>query len=360
MYRSLRQEPGTMDKQTDGPQLATRHAKDRRPAFNTKAARSLAAFEQRLEQRLARIEGKNAVSPPSPKTSAALDLDTEFNSFGQMFNDLEERVTDLETAGPQSGLEPRLTALIEQRIKPYNQYQMEASNAVQQLKSFQDRIRSFSTGKLDPETLKLVNDHEASLREFTGRILQVENQIELAKAQTLSTSDLAKALLQRLQRGDIIARTVSHDLRLALDGAADAQSETIIAPPPRLPDTPATDEAGVRQSMVEESVEDEDSSPKKRRRTKQQKTPRSAKVAGRGRESEPVSTPQCESALSAFGSGGLAIDYEGSEDMAEGVDIDGFVIPPEVRRTSRKPMPTKQHGDMLHWKEANRRLRGTG
>ncbi|KAK4545763.1 hypothetical protein LTR36_002717 [Oleoguttula mirabilis] len=350
-----------MDKQTDGPQAATRHAKDRRPTWKSKAARSLSAVEQVIEQRLARLEGKQAASPPSPKTSAALDLDTDLDTFGHLFNDLEERVAALEKLEPQSELETRLSGVIDARIKPYEQYRTEATNAVQQLKEVRESMRPVALAKPNVETMTLVNDHEASLREFSGRLLHLEDQTELTKAQSLSTSDLAKALLHRLKRGDILAQGPSRDIRLALDGAVDDGPEEATAPPPRMPDTPVTDMTGARQSVVEESVEDDDDdSPKKRRRTA--RTPRAAKFEGRRRETEPISTPQCESALSAFRSGGLAVDYEGTADDA-GNDVDdmeGVIIPPEVRRTSRKPVPTKQHEDMVHWKEANLRLRGSG
>lgn len=343
-----------MDKHTTGPQASTRHGKDRRPSYNTKAARSIFA----LEQRIAQLEGRQAASSQNARSTAATDLDTDLNSFGQMFNGLEERITELEKTddGP-TDLQARLGD-IEERLKPYEDYQKQALQAVQQLKDFQERMRSAGSAKVDAGTAKLVGEHEASIREFSGRLLELEDQNELAKAQPLSTADLAKALLYRLKRGDVLAPTLSRDLRLLLDGVSDSNNqEPIISAPTRLPDTPGTDEGEVRQEdTLEAPVEDEERPSQKRRQIKQM--PPTPKVAKRRHESEPAATLQCEDALSGFKSGDLAIDDEADDGAAGDVDMEDVVIPPEVRRTSRQPKPTKRGKDMLHWKEANRRLQG--
>ena len=298
-----------METQSNGPQASTRHAKDRRPTYHTKAARSVAALEHRLEQRIAHLEGRQLTSPQNFKSATATDIDADFNNFGQMFNNLEERIGDVEKevdGESEEGIEARLSAKIEERMKPYDEYQQEATKAVQQLKDFQERMRSASvSGKADEAMSKLVNEHEASLREFSDRMLRLEDHAELAKAQSLSTSDLARALVHRLQRGDMLSPALSHALRTALevrstlretsDGIA-AQDTTMAVPPERMPETPVTDEARAESGAVEDSIEDqEDEAPKKRRRIRQ--TPQPNKQASAvSKESEPISTPQCDNA----------------------------------------------------------------
>jgi len=355
-----------MDVPANGPQASTRHARDRRPAYHTKAARSVAALEQRLEQRIAQLEGKHAASPQASRSATAVDIDADFNNFGQMFNRLEERVADVEKeVEGEEGIEARLNATIEERMKPYYEYQQEAGHAIQTLKGFQKRMRSASTSsKADDATSKLVSEHEASLRKFSSRMLRLEDQAELVKAQSLSTSDLGKALVHRLQRGDMLNPPLSQALRTALDvrsvlgetlGGIATQDMITAVPPERMPETPATDEARAESGAAEDSIEDqEDEAPKKRRRIRQTPQPQTATSKG----PEPISTPQCDNALSAFRSGDLAAEHDENVDPTDDVDMEDVIIPPETRRSSRKPKPTKQPADMIHWRDANKRIKG--
>lgn len=316
-----------MEKHLDGPQSATRNAKDRRPTYSTKGARSLAS----IEQRLSRLEGKPAASPTSLKHSAALDLDADLNNFGLLFNGLEERVAEIEKTGLGDFVESRLHSVIDARIQPF-----------------------VVNNKVHSETRTLVNDYEASLREFSSRLLHLEDHNELAKAQELSTSDIAKALLQRLRRGDVIAPSIKRDVHMASDSTTNGHFENITALRPRMPGTPATDKAAAQQNTVEDSVEAADEPPKKRRRNKQQ-SPRAATAASRRRDSEPPLQGERDSY--GFRSGGLATNHD--ENAAKDVDMEEVVIPPEVRRTSRKHVPAKHNEDMVPWREANQRLRAS-
>ncbi|KAK5131905.1 hypothetical protein LTR08_000493 [Meristemomyces frigidus] len=350
--------------------------------YHTKAAQSFAAHEQRLESRLAQLEatakGKGSVSPSKHSSSphhanstVAAELDAEFNTFGAMFNSVEERSAGLEKKFDSldglearriafieerasekasepldllAGLEARLMSAIEERIRPYEQFDKDARNAAQQL--FDGCMRSASIAKeTHSDTAKTVNEHEASIRDFSGRLLQLEDQSELANAQTLSTMDLAKALMQRLKRGDVLDQATSRGLRLSMDGASDGAGAEPMSARTRMLETPLTDEAGARGSTVEHSVEpveeDEDEQPLKRRRLG-----RASRTALRI-ESDAKDDASAENAAAT------------PRNIADlDTEMEEVVIPAEVRRTSRKPMPTKHSEDMIHWKVANSRMRG--
>lgn len=345
-----------MEKQHDGPQVSTRHAKDRRPSYNTKSARAVASLEQRLAVLEGRLQQTSQHSSP-PKCNAALDIDADLKEFGQMFNTHEKNIMDLESAG--DCIEERLTKLetagesIDERLRPYDDYHAKAMDAVKQLTDLQTRVKSSSPSKADSGLSTLANEHEAGLREFSGRLLRVEDHSELMKAQPLSTRDLALALTQRLSRGDLLLPDIADQLRQALNGGHDVTEERPITVV-RQQETPVTDDCGAELPTQDSSVE-ENGSPRKRRRTEQpvssKKKPKAATF-----QPEPISTPEVESALSSFKSGGLA-DTEADEDNDDAADAEHFQIPPEVRRTSRQPMPTKQHPDFVHWRDANKRVK---
>lgn len=335
-----------MEKAQDGPQVSTRHAKDRRPSYNNKSARAIAS----LELRLATLEGRQQTSPQqtsTPKCNAALDLDSDLREFGRVYNELEERVAGLEKSGDD----------FDERLQPYDNYRQQALDAVKQLKELQARVQTASPSKADSGVSKLVNEHEASLREFSNRLLMLEDQSELAKAQAMSTSDLALALTQRLSRGDLLNEAATRRLRQALDGTGAPQAiDEPPAPAVRQQQTPATDDSGAEQPATQPSMRD-NGPPKKRRRTEQGASKKEDTKKKASSQSEPISTPEVESALSSFMSGGLA-DAENESEPVSAADGDDFEIPPEVRRTSRQPKPTKHNPDMVHWRDANKRVKG--
>lgn len=346
-----------MDKLIQGPQAATRNVADRRATYSNKAARSLAALEQRLERRLSALEGRPASPAAIAKCAASADLDANLDAFGELHNQLEERVLGEEIPS----IEKRLQGL-EERLKPFEEYQKEAANAVQQLQDARERMRTVgnATSKPDITSAKLINEHEASIREHTGRLQDLEDTVELTRAQTMSTTDLGTALLKRLGRGDVLSSALQDRLLSALSCSAEYVAKPTISsrvPLQRMPETPATEDTSVDSTADAHASEDEPTKkPKKRRRTTQ--NPLSTKKSASARkESEPVSTVQCENALNNFRSGSLN-NTDRDAEAAAVLSLEEFIIPPEVRRTSRKPKPTKFGDEMIHWKVANEQMRG--
>ncbi|KAF2773636.1 hypothetical protein EJ03DRAFT_323583 [Teratosphaeria nubilosa] len=340
---------------SDGPQAATRYAKDRRPAYTTNAARSLA----HLEQRLAILEGKKSLHQETspPRCAAASDLDNDLHKFGEMYNEIEERLGQVEKEISYTTDVSERLEILEQRVKPYKEYEQHAQIAVQQLKRFQERF-SPSVGRSADASAKLVSEHEATIREHHSRILELEDRYELAKASALSTKDLARALVQRLKRGDTLDVGTTEHLRLWLGDAPDTKrpvkAGAASASNAQMLGTPTTDDSTeARPTNVEDSIENE-APPSKRRKTtagansQPQASPQHphAKSA-----SERYSTPDLANALAVFRKGGLA-----SADLPRPDEHD-VAIPPE-RKSSRKSLPPKRNENMVNWKDANARMKG--
>jgi len=345
-----------MEKNKDGPQAATRHVKDRRPAYHTNAARSIATMERRLSALESR-QPPSQSSPSAAKAAVASDLDADLNRFGMMYNDLEERISALESQhGRPHEINERLSA-IEERLKPYEDYRTQALNAVEQLKVFHQQLINAKPTKQDDMVSRLVDEHKASLSEYSGRLKILEDKSELTQVQAMSTRDLARALAMRLEHGDSLDLEITHNLRSCLEWTANdgvGQRSAAIA---RLPETPATDEAaGACQATVETSIESADGSSKKRKQTANPIVPPRLSKTVRRDESEPerYSTPDVSNALNAFKDG----DFSTLEDRKKHPSSD-FHVPPE-RRSSRKLQPSRRHEEMVSWKEAESRLRGAG
>jgi hypothetical protein len=258
-----------------------------------------------------------------------------------MYNGLEERITDLENVdGSIPNVDKRLS-VVEDRLKPYQQYEQQAVAAVQQLTDFQERFSSAKPPKVDEKVSKLVHDLEASRRDHAKRLFQLENQVELAKAQTMSTRDLARALIQRMNRGDVLDQGTTHELRHLLDTSSGATPSAAMIP--RLPGTPVTEEAPDEEQEV---------SPKKRRLMEQTTT---TKTSASKTDSEKYTTPEVNDALSAFRKGELS---ETTPEDSGGKNGTGTPSIPPERKSARKSNPPKRSENMIHWKQANTRMRG--
>jgi Mg-chelatase subunit ChlI len=224
-------------------------------------------------------------------------------------------------------------------------------------------LQNFATKLLEPDeraTLSQVRPAIKRIDSLATRIADLETHAELAKAQPLSTSDLARALLHRLSRGDVVKQTLADELVVALRNDEPARSVRPNAEP-RQQHTPITDESEAASSNVEQSVEqpENDSSPSKKRRRIEQLTgsrQESQAQLSAGQDTE-TSAAGTESALSSFKSGSLA-GMRVSEESEVEADAEDFVIPPELRRTARQSKPAQQHPDMVHWRDANKRVKG--
>lgn len=343
-----------MEKNKDGPQAATRHVKDRRPAYYTNAARSIATIERRLSA----LECRQPLSqsfPSAARAAVASDLDADLNKFGMMYNSLEQRISELENRhGRPNEIHERLSA-IEERLKPFEDYRTQALNAVEQLHVFHQRLSKFNTVRPDNRVCRLVDEHDASLRAHSGRLKALEQQSELAQITAVSTRDLAQALVMRLEHGDsidveIIRTLLSYFKKTENDNARQRSVMTV-----RLPETPATDEVlGTYQTSIEASTKSVDGSGKKRKRSANSiEPPNPSNTVGREESDiERCISPDVNDALNAFSDG----DFSALENCQTQPSSE-FHNQPE-RRSCRKSQQTKRHKEMICWGEANRKLRG--
>ncbi|KAH9845858.1 hypothetical protein Tdes44962_MAKER00068 [Teratosphaeria destructans] len=311
---------------SDGPQAATRNAKDRRPAYKANAARSLA----HLEQRLAILEGKKSLHNETapPRCAAAGDLDNDLHRFGEMYNVIEERLGEVEKEVDRTtSFATRLESL-EQRVKPYEEYEQHAQDAVEQLRRFQGRFGP-GAGRGADASAKLVGEHEAAIREHHGRLLELEDRSELVKASALSTRDLARALVQRLRRGDTLDAGTTAHIRLWLGDAPDAgKAGGASASDAQMLGTPTTsDSTGARSTQVEDSVE----APLSKRR----KTTASPRLPRAKHASERYSTPD------------PAIVQKNGLALADLTPKEHDVAVPSERKSSRKSQAPKRNEFMI-------------
>ncbi|EMC93442.1 hypothetical protein BAUCODRAFT_150771 [Baudoinia panamericana UAMH 10762] len=355
-----------MDSAQDGPQASTRHAKDRRPShipaklpppsYNSKTAGAIAS----LEHRLAALESKRSSTSQEAHqrhSNAAQVVDDDLKEFGREYEDLDARIETLESAGFsafKTDVEARL-ALMEQRMKPYEVYQQELLGANAQLLKLQETLRTASPPKSNSPPSKLLKDYDSILRELSARLLAVESPVEIAKADVMSTRDLALALTQRLRRGDLLDAKVALELKQVLESNRSTLSGLSLLPKPALrqQDTPSTEESDPeRRNTVEQSIEQTEKRPTEKRQRKSTTSPDKPAKARRKHISESATTPQIEEALSDSKSGALS---GGQQDNGSNtpVDTSSVEVSPEVRRTGRKLVPTK-HKNMVHWCDANK------
>lgn len=333
-----------MDSQNEGPQAATRHVKDRRPAYNTNAARSIA----NLERRLSTLEGHRSDfqhGSPSVRCVAAADLDADLNNFGQMFNGLEERITDLESHDIESrGIHARLSVM-EAQLKFYEEYKAKTLDALEQFAIFRQHLESAKSARTYDGVTKLVHEHEATLQYHSTRLRCLEDQCKLARVQEMSTHELARALVKRIKGGDSLSQAVSRDLRQCLDGTAD---DTTFA---RMPEIFTTNEYPVaQQSIVDTPIEQEGDLPRKRRRTN--KSPQSTE--GRQQDgSKSIRPTDFNNAHKVLNGAELSSSQSLRQDKSSDT-----VFPPE-RRSNRQARPAKRYDDMIAWKDVKRRIRRT-
>ncbi|KAK5148679.1 hypothetical protein LTR32_000037 [Rachicladosporium monterosium] len=344
----------------DGPK--TRHMKDRRPSHILEPATATTATE-RTEPRPSAPEARQQTSPPPQarnKTIPQARSDHSRPAAPMRFNLQDERVTSLQTE--HKTLQATL-AKLEERLKPYEEYQQQAIDVVKQLQEVQGRLQrqrseSASPARTVAALMTSVDQHEASMGEHRNQLLQLGNRIALLEAQPTSTHDLALALVTRLQRGDVLA------LRLAL-GSGDTTSPAQEAIIPRQQVTPVTDDPETLQPPVERSIEAQStlpSPPKKRRRI--ETPPKAPSSTQRVRfESADLGTPEVDDALDSFMSG--AVPHNRAEDEAinsgagTAVGKDA-VLPttPEIRRASQRARTSTTQPEFTHWREANKIVKG--
>ncbi|TKA71687.1 hypothetical protein B0A55_07692 [Friedmanniomyces simplex] len=356
----------------DGPHAATRHVKDRRPAYNTEAATATTAPERRSSA----LEGRQQTSPRSQgqsKSDAAAQIDSTHRDFSRRFDIHDERLASLEgTVELLWATEAR----VEKRLRPYEEYQTQALDAVKQLQELQSRLQRPTPEKASPEkpssTVSAlstsVNEHEASIRQYSSRLLQLEDDMGLAKAQSMSTQDLALALISRIQRGDILKESTVVALRLAL-GSEDATSSARNPSIPRQQETPVTDDAEPLQPPIERSIEAPINLPRPSIKRKRPEPPPTAPpTVQRVRfDSADLGTPEVQGALDSFLSGNLRGDDQEPEEESpvvapavegDGVDREAVSTPPETRRASRRARTSTTQPGFTHWREANKIVKG--
>ncbi|KAK0267562.1 hypothetical protein LTR35_016187 [Friedmanniomyces endolithicus] len=350
----------------DGPK--TRHMKDRRPSHITETA-SMTAATERTEARPRAPEARHQ-TVPRPQThnepSAEFRSEKASPTVPMRFNLQDERVTSLQAE--HKTLQATL-AKLEERIKPYEEYQQQALDVVKQLQDVQGRLQRHRSESASPaRTIAAlttsINAHEASTSEHSNQLLQLGDRIALLEAQPLSTQDLALVLVSRLQRGDVLKSSTSAALRLAL-GSGDAASPAREAVAPRQQVTPVTDDPESRQPPIERSIEAQStlpSPPKKRRRIG---TPSKAlsSVQRVRFESADLETPEVDDALDSFMSGALPNNQ--TENEAVGSQVTTSVAKeavvsntPETRRASQRARTSTTQPGFTHWRDANKIVKG--
>ncbi|KAK0794366.1 hypothetical protein LTR02_008616 [Friedmanniomyces endolithicus] len=348
----------------DGPK--TRHMKDRRPSHIMETA---AATTPRTEPRPSVPEARHQTSPPPQTRNKPISQarsDHSRPAAPMRFNLQDERVTSLQAE--HKTLQATL-AKLEERLKPYEEYQQQALDVVKQLQEVQGRLQrqrseSASPARTMAALTTSVNQHEASMGEHSNQLLQLGNRIALLEAQPTSTHDLALALVSRLQRGDVLGTPAAAALRLAL-GSGDATSPAREAIAPRQQVTPVTDDPEQRQPPVERSIEAQStlpSPPKKRRRI--ETPPKALSSTQRVRfESADLGTPEVDDALDSFMSGALPHDRAEDEAVSPGVATTAgkdAAVPttPEIRRASQRARTSTTQPGFTHWREANKIVKG--
>jgi len=343
----------------DGPHASTRHVKERRPTYHTKGARSVAA----LEQRIAELIGRQTLStsPGTMRTTAAADVDAEFHNIEQTFDGLEARIATLENVSHTTDDLQTQVQSLEKRIRPYEKYRDQARTAVNQLNEVQQRVQSTgSPTKTDNTLSHQLTAQSKNIQALEERLKQAEDLAELAKAQTLSTADLGRALVHRLGRGDRLDETVGHELRAALDAAAESTDHVASSVPrDRMPETPLTDEGHGLQDANEEPVEAQERPLK---RTRFEPTPQSAKKKASSANQAKTPAARQSPATSTSIKDRAALDgADSDEDTKDDVVMEETAAPTEPReprRTGRTHKPI-QHHDMLSWKDAKERMKST-
>ncbi|KAK0250156.1 hypothetical protein LTS09_014741 [Friedmanniomyces endolithicus] len=345
----------------DGPK--TRHMKDRRPSHILEPATATTATE-RTEPRPSAPEARQQTSPPPQarnKTIPQARSDHSRPAAPMRFNLQDERVTSLQAE--HKTLQATL-AKLEERLKPYEEYQQQAIDVEVQGRLQRQRSESASPARAVAALTASVNEHEASMGEHRNQLLQLGNRIALLEAQPTSTHDLALALVSRLQRGDALKSSTATALRLAL-GSGDTTSPAQEAIIPRQQVTPVTDDPETLQPPVERSIEAQStlpSPPKKRRRI--ETTPKAPSSTQRVRfESADRGTPEVDDALDSFMSGALphdrAEDEAFSSDVATTAGKDAAVpTTPEIRRASQRARTSTTQPGFTHWREANKIVKG--
>ncbi|KAK0249999.1 hypothetical protein LTS09_014879 [Friedmanniomyces endolithicus] len=345
----------------DGPK--TRHMKDRRPSHITETA-SMTAATERTEARPRAPEARHQ-TVPRPQThnepSAEFRSEKASPTVPMRFNLQDERVTKHKT------LQATL-AKLEERIKPYEEYQQQALDVVKQLQDVQGRLQRHRSESASPaRTIAAlttsIDAHEASTSEHSNQLLQLGNRIAILEAQPMSTQDLALALVSRLQRGDVLKSPTSAALRLAL-GSGDAASPAREAVAPRQQVTPVTDDPETRPPPVERSIEAQSnlpSPPKKRRRVETIPTAPSSVQRVRF-ESADLGTPETDDALDSFMSGALPNDHEneGVSSVTAALAGKEAAVPttPEIRRASQRARTSTTQPGFTHWRDANKIVKG--
>ncbi|KAK5743268.1 hypothetical protein LTR17_002745 [Elasticomyces elasticus] len=361
----------------DGPHASTRHVKDRRPAYTNAAANAISSLEQRLGSLEKRQPASSKAQAALTKVDAAAEIDTAIKDVERRFDTHDRRLTKLEETTEDCQNLRTTVKQIEDRVKPYDEYQEQALGAVKQLQELQSRLQQSGSARASPERTTIsaslsrtVNEHEASIREYNSRLLQVEDSIELVKGQPLSTHDLARSLIARLHRGDTLSEPTAVALRLALGG-------NVLYPAPdtsrpRQQATPVTDESEPVGPPAEPSIEAPTSiiKPASRKRRRISKTPETARSTPRVRfESADLGPQEVDGALNSFMSGEFSQGRQ-SEDAAtpasKTISASAEKSPPasndsaptsQPRRTARATTQTKQQTGFMHWREANEQVK---
>ncbi|KAK5691466.1 hypothetical protein LTR97_011459 [Elasticomyces elasticus] len=343
----------------DGPHASTRHVKDRRPAYTNAAANAISSLEQRLGSLEKRQPASSKAQASLTKVDAAAEIDTAIKDVERRFDTHDRRLTNLEETTEDCQNLRTTVKRIEDRVKPYDEYQEQALGAVKQLQELQSILQQSGSARASPERTTIsaslsrtVNEHEASIREYNSRLLQVEDSIELVKGQPLSTHDLARSLIARLHRGDTLSEPTAVALRLALGG-------NVLYPAPdtsrpRQQATPVTDESEPVGPPVEPSIE---------------APPSIIKPASRKRRRINLGPQEVDGALNSFMSGEFSQGRQ-SEDVAtpasKTISASAEKSPPasngsaptsQPRRTARATTQTKQQTGFMHWREANEQVK---
>ncbi|WPG98140.1 Hypothetical protein R9X50_00092600 [Acrodontium crateriforme] len=349
-----------MDRQgNEGLQSSPHNVDDRKPALNSRAARLL----DTLEQRLTRLEARNAMSPhhTSPSsTSVAAEMDFELARLNAIYAALEDQVATLTDN----------YAIMEKTIQPYHEYTAKAVATVQQLQALQDTMRNVQMEFSASELKNRFAAHDEAL-ELLSSELQEVRAANVWQRPPVSTRDVARTLLERLKHGDVLDDETACELRLAID-EGDINGTTTIkdkngSPATHVQKTPLNDKSSFnatastrskqnsanRKGDVETTFDEAESdgpSTKRRRATK-------SLYARKSRSSLDQAQQATDQLMAETIKQGTKIIDQPVSHVAEAKKA-AALPSSEPRKSGRKPRPKQGYGGEIHWDFADTSVRG--
>ncbi|KAK5685733.1 hypothetical protein LTR17_026975 [Elasticomyces elasticus] len=202
-----------MASKADGPHESTRHRK-----------RTAAALLEPALDAPEKGQRTSATVQASKIVEVGIPIDTTADGVERRLNTHDSRLTKVETL---TGALCTTVTQIEERLKPYDEYQEQALDAVKQLRELQSKLHPTRSASLSLQKrtasaslLRAGSEHEISIREqFDGRLHHVEKSIKLIANQPTSTHGLALLLISRLKGGDTLNDSTIMTLRLHLEGS---------------------------------------------------------------------------------------------------------------------------------------------